>query len=144
MSRCAPSLSIESRTPSLHLLNGQLNKSSIANLENFSHQSRKSNCSHRFFHYPDAQFPKFVLLHCSAARPAGNYSLQCHDKSEPSPRMRLPGICSATATVSMPNISKTESKGWGSNKWSRLLGRLFKIRLPNGSLVVSGESVWTI
>src|SRR5262245_58113 len=57
-------------------------QASIANLENFSHQSRKSNGSHRFFRYPDAQFPKFVLLHCPAARSAGNYSLQCHDKSD--------------------------------------------------------------
>src|SRR5262249_2680761 len=44
-------------------ISGETRQASLADLEDISCQSCESDCGHRFFHYPDDQFPRFVLLH---------------------------------------------------------------------------------
>src|SRR5262249_10158048 len=49
-------------------ISGETRQASLADLEDISCQSCESDCGRRFFHNPDDQFPRFVLLHRPSSR----------------------------------------------------------------------------
>jgi hypothetical protein len=57
-------------------------KPALADLEDISCQSCESDCGRRFFHNPDDQFPRFVLLHCPPSRSQEDRSFQCDHESD--------------------------------------------------------------
>jgi len=68
-------------------ISGETRQASLADLEEISCQSCESDCSRRFFHNPDNQFPRFVLLHCPPSRSQEDRSFQC-DRASDSPMGR--------------------------------------------------------
>src|SRR5262245_26361438 len=63
-------------------ISGETRQASLADLENISCQSCESDCGRRFFHNPDDQFPRFVLLHCPPSRSQEDRSFQCDHESD--------------------------------------------------------------
>lgn len=63
-------------------ISSETRQSSPADLENISCQSCESHCGHRFFHDPDDQFPRFVLLHRPSSQAQEDRSFQCDRASD--------------------------------------------------------------
>src|SRR5215831_11682339 len=63
-------------------ISGETCQAAIANLEDISCQSCESDCGRRFFHNPDDQFPRFVLLHRPPSQSQEDRSFQCDSESD--------------------------------------------------------------